>query len=132
MPCGGRYQVTDGARRQWEWCRTQDAAANAAAAMETERQRQRDRDGDRETETERQRQRQRAEHASARALIAASSPVPLRAGDSGSPNGSHSRSDTVGAVVIDHYGRVAAGAHHDMIYMSSSLQFQHLLTESDG
>eukprot|EP01043_Picozoa_sp_COSAG02_P020056 COSAG02_NODE_981_length_15488_cov_27.585093_3_plen_257_part_00 len=107
------YQVTDGARRQWEWCRTQEAAANAANAA-----------------------------AKAAADTAAASRVPVAAAtcvdgaeaanssspvdtsdndtdaiDTGvlhrSPNVSgYNRVDTVGAVVIDHCGRVAAGAQH--------------------
>ena len=93
------YQVTDGARRQWEWCRTQEA--NAAAAAE------------------------RSEVAAAKRVDmadAANSSLPPRAGNNGtgaihtggvnsfSNASSQSRVDTVGAVVIDHYGRVAAGA----------------------
>ena len=103
------YQVTDAAKRQWEWCRTQDlycsqqGAANAAVV---------------------------GEHTPAAAstrvdgVRAASSPSPslpgngTYAGDTGMDSSvdatGHIRSDTVGAVVIDPSGRVAAGAQHDI------------------
>ena len=93
------YQVTDGARRQWEWCRTQEANAAAAAG--------------------------RAPVKAATCVDgaeAANSSLPLRSsnkdtgaihtGGAGSSTNisSQSRVDTVGVVVIDPNGRVAAGA----------------------
>lgn len=78
------YQVTDEARRQWRWCQQQEEAQRAAAAAQLQ--------------------------SAAAAMAAQSSVTAAAAGAAESAAGWVARSDTVGAVVIDQFGRVAAGA----------------------
>lgn len=94
------YQVTDRARRQWQWCRTQESIAAAAF-------------GQHPPVAACTRVDEARNFVASLAVPAdgeATSPTGTGSVDDACNGAGHSRSDTVGAVVIDSYGRVAAGA----------------------
>ena len=96
------YQVTDEARRQWLWCRQQDQAAAAAVAVAAQA-------GTPDLGTS-------SLPATGGVVSAGTDSSSSGGGGSvaavGAATAAHSsrRSDTVGAVVIDQFGRVASGA----------------------